>query len=520
MFRTAAFFLIFNFQFSLFVFAQKPSRIELQHADVSEFDEAINPNADRLIGHVSFKHENAVMTCDSAYLYKKDNNMEAFGHVHINQGDTVSVTGKHLIYTGNTKFAQIFDEVEMTDRKMKLNTEKLDYNMNDDIASYTDSAHIIDEENVLTSKLGHYYSHSHDMFFRHDVSLVNPKFTLTCDTLKYNTLSRISYFVGPTYIQSKENLIYCERGWYNSDLQTSLFRQNAYMKTKEQTLHGDTVTYDRKNGFGIGYSNVSIYDSTNKVIIAGDYAEHHEMQDSSFVTGHATMIQIFDKDSMFMHGDTLKAVPEATGRYKASNDTTGKRKRNLFAWHHVKMFKNDMQGKCDSLVYSFKDSTIRMFNQPILWSGLNQLSADSINIQISNSQIDKMYLVNSAFITSRADTGEVGPVDSLRFNQIKGKNMTGYFQDNKLYKIDVNGNGQTIYYAKNKKQKNFGVNRADCSDLVIKVKDNKVKQISLLNSPDGTLYPIKELSPSELRLKGFYWSGEIRPKRKEDIYDK
>jgi lipopolysaccharide export system protein LptA len=520
MFRAAVLFSLFTFlpPFAGFTFAQKPSRIELQHADVSEFDAAINPNADRLLGHVSFKHENAIMTCDSAYLYKKDNNMEAFGHVRINQGDTVTVTGKHLIYTGNTRFAQMFDDVEMTDRKMKLNTEKLDYNMNDDIASYTDSAHIVDEENVLTSKLGYYYSHSHDMFFKHDVVLVNPKFRLTCDTLKYNTVSKMTYFLGPTFITSNENLIYCESGWYNTELQTSLFTQNAYMRTKEQTLRGDTVTYDRKNGVGIAYSNVSIYDSINKVIIGGDYAEHHEVQDSSFVTGQATMIQIFDKDSLFMHGDTLKAVHEPTDSSKLATDTAGNKKRNLFAWPHVKMFKNDMQGKCDSLVYSFKDSTIRMFNQPVLWSGLNQLTADSINIQISNSRIDKMYLVNSAFIASRADTAEIGPIDSLRFNQIKGKNMTGYFQDNKLCKIDVSGNGQTIYYAKNKKQKIFGVNRADCSDLIIKVKENKVQQISLLNTPDGTLYPIKELAPSELRLKGFNWSGEMRPKSREGIY--
>ena len=90
-----------------------------------------------------------------------------------------------------------------------------------------------------------------------------------------------------------------------------------------------------------------------------------------------------------------------------------------------------------------------------------------------------MYLVNSSFIASRADSMQQGELDSLRFNQIRGKNMTGYFTDNKLYQILVNGNGQTIYYGKNKKEKNFGVNRADCSDLIIRVNENKVTQISL-----------------------------------------
>ncbi len=501
--------------FPLFLFAQKPSRIELLHADVSEFDNTINAGADRLLGNVAFSHEGAVMTCDSAYLYKEQNNLEAFGHVRINKGDTTTMTGRHLIYLGDSKLAQMFDDVEMKDKQMTLNTQRLDYNMETDMAYYTDSAHIVDAGDILTSRSGYYYSKTSDLFFKKDVILVNPKFRLTCDTLRYNTVGKTAYFIGPTYIYSDENLIYCESGWYNTEKQTSLFTGNSYLKSKEQTLRGDTVTYNRIPAIGTGYGNVSVYDSTNKVIISGDYAEHHEKEDSSFVTGHATMIQIYDNDSLFMHGDTLKAVVDSSIQYV---DSSGNRKRNLFAYHHVKLFRSDLQGKCDSLVYSSSDSSIHMFKDPVLWSGLNQLTADSITIQTANSKIDKMYLVNSSFIVSRADSLQQGELDSLRFNQIRGKNMTGYFSDNKLYKILVSGNGQTIYYGKNKNDKNFGVNRADCSDLDIRINENKVQQISLLNEPDGTLYPINELTTKELRLKGFLWKNDDRPKTKEDIY--
>ncbi len=501
--------------FPLCIFAQKPSRIELVHADVSEFDNEINPGADRLLGKVVFRHENAVMSCDSAYLYKEANTLEAFGNVRINQGDSVSMTGKHLIYLGDSRLAQMFEDVVMSDREMILNTQRLDYNMETDVAYYTDSAHIVDESDVLTSKLGYYYSKTRDMSFRQDVVLTNPNFRMNCDTLRYNTVSKTAYFMGPTYIRSEENLIYCESGWYNTQSQTSLFTGNSYFQSKEQIMRGDTVTYDRVKAVGVGFGHVSVYDTTNKVIIEGDYAEHHEKEDSSFVTGHATMVQIYDNDSLFMHGDTLKAVAVPG---EIVTDSAGNRKRNIFAWHNVKLFRSDLQGKCDSLVYSYSDSTIRLFTKPALWSGLNQLTADSITIQIANSKIDKMYLVNSSFIVSRADSAQLGELDSTRFNQIRGKNMTGYFNENKLYEILVNGNGQTIYYGKNKNDKNFGVNRADCSDLIIRVNENKVQQISLLNEPDGTLYPIKELPTRELRLKGFVWMEEDRPKTKDDIY--
>lgn len=451
------------------------------------------------------------MYCDSAYMYRDENRIEAFSNVRIKQGDTLSLTGKRLNYDGNTKFAQIFDDVIMMDRKTILHTNRLDYDLEKEIAYYNDSANIVDGENTLTSRTGYYYSNSHDMFFRRDVLLVNPRFTMESDTLRYNTLNKTSYFFGPTYIRSNDNLIYCESGWYQTEKQQSNFRKNAYMQSKEQILKGDSIIYDRMHGIGRAFGNVNMNDTVNKIIIQGDYAEHHENTDSSWVTGHSMMTQIMSGDSLFMHADTLMAI----GR---DSSAEGRKKKNLYAFHGVKLFSDDLQGKCDSLVYNQVDSTIRMFYAPVLWSGLNQLTGDSIYMQTANSAVTHIYLNTNSFIISLADSNNAQLDDSTRYNQIKGKNMIGYLADNKIYRINVLGNGQTIYYAKNKENKNFGVNRAECSDLTIYVNDNKVKSITLLNEPDGTLYPIKQLSARELKLKGFTWKGDIRPNVKEDIF--
>ena len=493
--------------------SQKPEKIELVNADVSEFDQALNAHATRLLGNVIFRHQNATMYCDSAYLYRDENRLEAFNNIRIKQGDSLNLTGKRLLYNGDSKMAQVFDDVVMTDQKMTLRTSRLDYDMNNDIAFYTDSGHIADGENILTSKLGYFYSDSHDLFFRKNVLLVNPKYTMNCDTLRYNTLSKTAFFLGPTYIHSSDNIIYCENGWYNTETQKSTFKTNSYLQTKEQRLKGDSVNYDRNSGIGKVYGNVSIEDTTNNLLISGDFGEYHELTDSSWVTGHAVMTQIYEGDSLFLHGDTLLAI----GSVKKDSVQTDKKKKNLYAFHKVKLFKKDLQGVCDSLVYNQSDSTIRLFYLPVLWSGLNQLTADSITLQTANSEITNIFLMNNSFISAMADSDSTVSIDSTRYNQIRGKNMTGFLQENKLYKINVNGNGQTIYYAKNNKQKNFGVNRAECSDLVIYVDENKVKSITLLNAPDGTLYPIRQLSVSELRLKGFSWYGQKRPGKKEDI---
>jgi len=477
------------------------------------YDKGINGNVRRLIGQVEFKHKGSRLFCDSAYQHIDKNNMDAYGHVRIVQGDSLTLTGKRLFYEDDKQLAQIFDEVVMKDKKTTLTTDRMDYDMQTNVASYNSGARIVDGVNVLTSIAGYYYSKSHDLYFKRDVVLQNPKYVMNGDTLRYNTTNSTAYFLGPTTIRSDSNLIYCEKGWYNTETQTSTFSSNAYLKTKTQVLRGDQIYYDRQKGFGKANGNVTITDSVNKVIIGGDYAEHFEKTDSSFTTGHALMTQIFEGDSLFMHSDTLMAVAGVV-------DSAGKdKKHTLFAFHNVRMYKSDMQGSCDSLVYDYRDSTIRLFTAPILWSGLNQLTADSITLQVANSNIDKIYLVNSAFIASRADSVQKGIVDSLRFNQIRGKNMTGYMQDNKLYKIFVEGNGQTIYYGKNKADKMVGVNRAECSNLMIYVKDNQVKGVTLINKPDATFYPIRELSTQELRLKGFHWLHEKRPEKKSDIFE-
>jgi hypothetical protein len=117
---------------------------------------------------------------------------------------------------------------------------------------------------------------------------------------------------------------------------------------------------------------------------------------------------------------------------------------------------------------------------------------------------------NSSFIVSEEDT--------TRYNQIKGKNMDGYFRDNKLYRIDVFSNGQTIYYPKDDSNEIIGANKADCTDMKIYIEDSKVNRILFINHPEGTLYPDHKIIASEMILRGFQWFIDVRPKDKNDIF--
>lgn len=571
------------------------------HANTLEYDEAEKGKTKRLIGNVVFKQGEVNLFCDSAYFYTEENNVDAFGNVTILQGDSLTLTCKTLKYFGDDKKAELIKDVYMKDPQMTLTTDLLYYDINAKVANYATGAKIVDKENTLTSAIGFYYENSKELFFKDNVVLINPEYEMYSDTLKYNTTTKTSFFFGPSVIRGKDHVvIYCENGWYNTLKNTSRFSKHAYMISDDQKLSGDSLVYDRKNGIGKAFHNIQLTDTKQQAIINGEYAEYYQKTGMAWVTGNAMLTQIIDNDSLFLHADTLQSIQSSADNNKNQQKTINKKQltknkqsvvdssksvkdtlskpsttknRTLLAFHHVKIFKSDLQGTCDSLIYSEKDSLFRMYVEPVMWSKENQFTAEFITIQVSQSRIEKLNLYNSAFIVSQVDsvkkplkknipTPTATPVsvkqtdesledeiiihslppdsqaiasndlignrqsaiinDSIshpqRFNQIRGKNLVGYFQDNKLYKIRVEGNGQTIFYAKDKKEKLIGVNRAECTNILIFVEDSKINGITLLQTPDATFYPVNELSANELLLKGFNWQIEKRPLSKEDIF--
>lgn len=482
--------------------AQESRQIEIVQAGSLEGMKVNGVEVRRLIGDVIFKQDDTYMYCDSALFYETTNSIDAYGTIRI-EGPRAKLYGDFLHYDGNLRKADISGKsVRMTDGKMNLTTTALQYDLEKDIGEYTVGGKVVDKENVLTSMKGFYYTNEKMVFFKDNVVLTNPKYVMHSDTLKYHTPSATAYFFGPCHINStgKDSAhIYCENGWYNTNTEKAWFSKNAYIESKENRLSGDSLLYDRANGFGRGWNNVSLTDTVQKMIITGDYAWLDEKNGKSFVTGNSMLTKIFDTDSLFLHADTLYAIQD-----------TSKKQKTYFAFHHVRVFKTDLQGQCDSLVYSSLDSTIWFFNMPVLWNNKNQLTADTIGLLVSGNVIKTMNLLSNAFIASFED--------SVRYNQVSGRDMTGYFIANKLTTVNVVGNGQSIYYMRNSKQQLTGVNQAECSDMVISMKDSKVKKISLVKKPDATLFPVKETDPLQLRLKNFAWYGYLQPRSKEDIF--
>lgn len=480
-------------------FEQKTTKIKLLQAESMQFDKRLGDNVKRLIGDVIFEHDSTFLFCDSAYLNDATNNLDAYGNVRIKVSDTLNIYSDILNYDGNKKIAYLNENVKLVDNDAVLTTNHLVYDRKTKIAHYYDGGRIVDTENDLSSYVGYYFTNSKEFFFKDSVVLINPKYTVTSDTLMYNTASEISYFLGPSLITSEENIIYCENGWYNTLTDISRFSRNAYFKKKEQIIKGDSLYYNRNEGIGRATKNVVLFDTVQDIIVKGNVSVYYERKGYSYMTDSATAILIDKADSLFLHADTLKVVFDEDQNAEI-----------LFAFYKTKFFKSDLQGKCDSLVYNFIDSTIILYHDPVIWTEDNQLIADTIILFTRDNQVEKMIMNNSCFIISQDDTNS--------YNQIKGKNMTSFFKDNELYKIIVEGNSETIYYVREEDKSLIGINQARSSEMLIFLENKEFKTITYIEKPDATLFPEEEIPPQERKLKGFIWLDDFRPRNKLDIY--
>jgi lipopolysaccharide export system protein LptA len=483
---------------------KKVKKIVIKNANSLEFDEKLGANTRRLIGDVVFQHEGALMYCDSAYFYSDLNSLDAFGKVKIVQGDSIFVYGDKLYYNGTTRKTIMKENIKMINKETTLTTNNLEYDLSTSVAMYFEGGKIISSENnnTITSRKGYFYSNENLAYFNGKVVLENPDYNIYSDTLKYHTTTEIAYFFGPTEIVSKENYIYCENGFYDTKNDFSIVKKNSYLISKEQKLQGDSMVYDRVKKYGEVFRNIQMTDTVNNVLINGEYGKVFEETEKSYVTGKAFLTIKIEDDSLYIHADTLKSEKDSS-----------KEHRIFFAYNQVKFFKNDLQGMCDSLVYTLSDSLINLYYFPVIWADSNQIKANHISIKTKKESVDFITLTNTSSIISKED--------SIYYNQIFGKDMKIYFVENEMDRIEVFEDGKTIYFSREEDDEDiFAMNKSSSKNLVIRVKKKAIKSISFLNAPDAKLTPIDEVSAESIYLSGFYWYEEFQPKSFNDIFDK
>ena len=462
-------------------------------------------------------HEGAEMWCDRAIYYQNEDFIEAFSNVVMKQGDTVNLNARYVEYSGKTKLAFASGNVVLVEPKSTLTTDTLYFDRTKQQAYYRSRGKVVrDTSGTITSQIGRYYMNTKKYQFVTNVVLVNPDYTLNTDRLDFYTETGYAYLYGPSTIVGEKSKIYCERGFYDTKNDTGYFVKKSRIDYENRIVEGDSLYFDRNRSFASATNNIKVTDTLNQSVIKGHYAEVFRDKDSVFITKRALAITVQEKDSIYMHSDTLMV-------------TGPKEHRITRAFYNAKIYKSDLSGKADSIHADNKIGLTKLINlsrysssdifaskrNPVLWNLGNQMTGDTIHL-ISNTEskeLDSLRVFNNAFLISK-DT----IAGSDGFNQIKGQVLIGLFEDNKLYNVDIIKNAEKIYYSRNDQNELIGIDKSQSGLINIKVSDNTIEEIKLLQQIDGTLSPESKFEENQKKFKGFNWRDDERPKSIDDLF--
>lgn len=473
-------------------FGQSSSMLEIEKADLLRGSGKLQ----RFLGNVEMKHQNSLIYCDSAYFYQDENRAKLFGNVKIRDiEDPITTTSTYAEYDGNTKVAKLRNNVVFTNQETTLYTDYLDYNRETNVASYFNQGRVVDSTNVLTSERGIYEVNLERITFRQDVVLVNPDYTMKTNHLVYLTIPKTSETKGLTNIVSKEGYKLDAQNGSFYDTQQNQFRFfDGVVETDESRIKAQELFYDEAQSFYEGKDDVRVLNKERQVEVFGDKGKYWEDRKYSLVHGNALVRRYFESDTLFMAADTL-----------ISQDSEADTAKFLLAFRGIKLIKSDLAGIADSLVYNYSDSSIRLFQDPVMWNHKSQISADSMIFYIANEELDRVFMKDKAF-SIMSDT-------LLNFNQMKGRTMTGYFKEGQIETLVIDGNGESLYYALEADTLTQGINRILSANIKLTFVDGAIRKANFGIRPDGKFTPVQKIDEKLSRLEGFRWRIEEKPDR-------
>ena len=478
-------------------------KVYLIHADNLRYDEYRHPGAQLLSGKVNLRHEDLLMFCDSAVVYEATNSFEAFGHVRMLQGDTLSLTGDYLFYDGESQIAQMRHNVVMKHRNSTLITDSLNYDRLYSLGYYFEGGKLIDGDNVLTSDYGEYYTSTRQSTFNYNVTLVNPKFKLVSDTLHYDIQTKWANVMGPSNVISGDNRIYTEHGYYNTETEVARLMDRPILHNKGRRMTGDSLYYNKLTGIMKAYENIVYVDSVNKNILTGNYGVYNELTGEALATDSALAKDFSSgEDTLYVHADTLRLFT-----YNIDTDSVY---RVMHGYFHVRAYRTDIQAVCDSLVFNSRDKQLTMYRDPIAWSDNRQILGEEINVFTNDSTIDSIYVERQALLVEQ--------MDSVHYNQVAGQIMKSFFAEGKMRENHVDGNVYIVNYPVERDSSILYQTYTETAKLRMYMEAGKLKKL-WTPAAEGTFYPVDKAPRERTYLANFAWFDYIRPLNKDDLFE-
>lgn len=483
------------------------TRVYLQHANEFTYDMfGKHPDAQFVKGNVSFLHKGITLTCDSALYFQQTNSFEAFGHVKMKQGDTLTLTSDYAYYDGNDEMAEVRRNVVLTHRKTKLYCDSLNYDRIYSIGYFFEGGKLVDGETTLTSDWGQYSTADKQAIFYYDVRLKNKTSTTESDTLYYDTRTSMAHVVGPSKITTKEDIINTEDGYYDSrNDRTELYSRSTINRKDGKVITADSLQHSSKTGISECFGNVEFDDTLNKSGFRGNYVYYDENKGYGVATRRAVAIDYSQGDTLYLHGDTMRLFT-----YNINTDSVY---RIVQCSPHVRAYRKDVQAVCDSMVMLSRDSVLIMYKDPILWNDGRQIVGEEIRAYMADSTIRFAHVIGQAFSIEQMP-------DTVHYNQISSKEMKTYFTEGRLRLNQAEGNVLTLYYAEDSADSSLiGLNYLETDTMRMYFTPERKMEKIWACKHSGVMYPISQIPPDKYFLPGFAWFDYVRPLSKDDIFE-
>lgn len=476
---------------------------------------------------VQLRQDKTLFYSDSVVLNQISSIMEAFGHVHINDNDSLNTYAKYMRYNGKERKAFLRDDVKLMDTKGGvLTTKELNYDMVTKIAIYKTGGKVVNKKTVLTSKEGEYFQDLHEVYFRKDVVLTSPEYQIYTDSLQYNTETEKATFIAPTTIVNGKRKIYTSSGSYDLKTGKAYFATRSSIVDSTYSLTADRMASDDATGLGQAEGNVVYVDTANGVSLLAGKAFTNKKNASILAVDKPLMIIKQEKDSVYVTADTLFSghisdldtsikipiIIDTAGKKWQKPDLLGKdsgQNRMFQAWHHVRIFSDSLQAVCDSMFYAGTDSAFRLYRDPIVWANKSQITADTMYLFTKNQNPEHLRAYFNGFMINQAAT--------YQFNQVRGNTINAWFKEGEIDYVRAKGRAESVYYATDEYDKFIGMNRATADAIDMFFEKRKPKIVKFISDLKGTTYPMRQIPAEQDKIKGFKWQEDRRPKTKFEM---
>lgn len=537
-------------------------RVFLEKADVLK--KQAGEDYQIVVGNVEFRRGGMFMYCDSAHFYDSPGAIDAFGNVRMEQGDTLFVYADELNYSDTTQLAVLYADfgkkVRLINRDVTLTTDIFNYDLGIDLGYYEVGGVLTDPSNRLISWYGEYSPTTKDALFRDRVELHSRRgggdtLDIYSEQMLYNTNTHIAILDTVSTIISKDGTIHTSDGVYNTDTQQAdLYDRSLVVGKNGNTLTGDTLYYDRQTGFGEAFGNIEMVDTAKKVILLGDYGFYYEELDSARVWGHALAKEYSQKDTLYLHGDTITTFRRVTfpdiKDSKVLNDSIDSLEavetveedevveedeavevveedevveaveeddvaqpdtiNYLVAHPNVKFYRVDLQGLCDSMTFVSKDTLLHLDRHPVVWNENKQIFGNKIILHLNDSTVDWAKLPDFGFVAEH--------VDEEFYNQLTGKEMFATFVDGELRHLDVSGNVQAIMLPQENDSTYNKIANLESSYMAADFRKQALQRMKLWPETSGTMTPLYLAKKQLYYLPQFRWFEPLRPLKPDDVF--